>query len=149
MGRLIAAGQWTAGDREILIVADAGYDLTRLAFVLADLPVVLLGRLRSDRVLRLPAPPRRPGTSGRSPRHGGEFAPARPQTWPAPQRITGTSTARYGTARPSAGTGCISGSPTVAAGWITAVSCMTVPTPVARGSFLARRRRGAGPAATW
>ena len=54
--RLIAAGQWRPGDPEILIVADAGYDVTRLAFVLADLPVLLLGRLRSDRVLRLPAP---------------------------------------------------------------------------------------------
>ena len=83
VGRLIAAGQWTAGDPEILIVADAGYDVTRLAFVLSDLPVVLLGRLRSDRVLRLPAPPRPPGTSGRPPRHGGEFALARPETWPA------------------------------------------------------------------
>ena len=99
--RLIAAGQWTAGDPEILIVADAGYDVTRLAFVLADLPVVLLGRLRSDRVLRLPAPPRLPRTSGRPPRHGGEFALARPQTWPAPQHITSTSTTRYGTARAS------------------------------------------------
>src|SRR5438309_2323269 len=92
MGRLIAAGQWTAGDPEILIVADAGYDVTRLAFVLADLPVVLLGRLRSDRVLRLPAPPRLPRTSGRPPRHGGEFALARPEPWPAPQHITSTNT---------------------------------------------------------
>ena len=79
----------------------AGYDVTRLAFVLADLPVVLLGRLRSDRVLRLPAPPRRPRTRGRPPRHGGEFALARPQTWPAPQHITCTNTTRYGTARAS------------------------------------------------
>jgi DDE superfamily endonuclease len=101
VGRLIAAGQWTAGDPEILIVADAGYDVTRLAFVLADLPVVLLGRLRSDRVLRLPAPPRLPRTSGRPPRHGGEFALARPETWPAPQHITSTNTPRYGTARAS------------------------------------------------
>ena len=99
--RLIAAGQWRPGDPEILIVADAGYDVTRLAFVLADLPVLLLGRLRSDRVLRLPAPPRLPGTSGRPPRHGGEFALARPETWPAPQHITSTNTTRYGTARAS------------------------------------------------
>jgi hypothetical protein len=148
MGRLIAAGQWTAGDREILIVADAGYDVTRLAFVLADLPVVLLGRLPSDRVLRLPAPPRRPGTSGRPPRYGGEFALARPETWPAPQHLTSTNTLAMARRGPAAGTGCIPGSPTAAAGWITAVSCITVPTPVARGSFSARRRRGAGPAAT-
>ena len=82
-------------------MADAGYDITRLAFVLADLPVVLLGRLRSDRVLRLPAPPRLPGTNGRPPRHGGEFALAQPQSWPAPQHITSTKTTRYGTARAS------------------------------------------------
>lgn len=33
------------------MVMDAGYDVTRLAFVLADLPVELIGRLRSDRVM--------------------------------------------------------------------------------------------------
>ena len=43
VGRLIAAGQWRAGDPDVLVVFDSGYDLTRLAFVLADLPVVLLG----------------------------------------------------------------------------------------------------------
>jgi len=96
--RLIAAGQWSAGDPEILIVADAGYDITRLAFVLADLPVVLLGRLRSDRVLRLPAPPRQPGTLGRPRKHGRELALADPATWPAPQITTTTATSRYGRA---------------------------------------------------
>ena len=60
-------GTGSAGDPDILIVVDAGYDVTRLAFLLADLPVELLGRMRSDRVLRLPAPPRLPGTSGRPP----------------------------------------------------------------------------------
>jgi hypothetical protein len=69
-GRLLAAGQHAEGDLDILIVFDAGYDVTRLAYLLADLPVELLGRLRSDRVLYFPAPPRRPGR-GRPPRHGG------------------------------------------------------------------------------
>jgi hypothetical protein len=96
--RLIAAGHQRAGDPDILIVADAGYDITRLAFVLADLPVELLGRIRSDRVLRLPKPPRRPGTTGRPPRHGPEFALDRPATWPPPQHTTTTATTRYGTA---------------------------------------------------
>jgi hypothetical protein len=59
--RLLEAGQWKNADRDILIVADAGYDVTRLAFLLADLPVELVGRIRSDRVLRLPARPRLPG----------------------------------------------------------------------------------------
>lgn len=96
--RLVAAGQWRPGDPDILIVADTGYDVTRLAFVLADLPVQLLGRLRSDRVLRLPAPPRMPGAAGRPPRHGGEFALADPASWPEPQTTTLTQTSRYGTA---------------------------------------------------
>lgn len=39
--RLIAAGQWQAGDPAIAIVSDAGYDVTRLAWVLRDLPVEL------------------------------------------------------------------------------------------------------------
>lgn len=98
VNRLITAGHWTVGEPQILIVADAGYDITRLAFVLADLPVILLGRLRSDRVLRLPAPPRLPGTNGPPPKHGGEFALARPETWPAPQHTTHTPTTHYGTA---------------------------------------------------
>ncbi|MEV0351498.1 transposase [Nonomuraea sp. NPDC050680] len=78
--RLIAAGQWSSGDPDMLIVTDAGYDITRPAYVLRDLPVELLGRIRSDRVLRLPAPPRLPGTNGRPPKHGGEFRvhPGRP-----------------------------------------------------------------------
>src|SRR6266700_3057074 len=53
------AGRWKDGDPDILIVFDAGYDVTRMAFLLADLPVQVLGRMRSDRVLRLPAPLRR------------------------------------------------------------------------------------------
>lgn len=42
------------GDADMLIVVDVGYDVTRLAFLLADLSVVLLGQLRSDRVFRFP-----------------------------------------------------------------------------------------------
>jgi len=98
VGRLIAAGHWTHGDPAIVIVTDSGYDVTRLAFVLADLPVELVGRLRSDRVLRLPKPVRMPGTNGRPPKHGAEFALAKPQTWPEPDHVTATETTRYGTA---------------------------------------------------
>ncbi len=80
--RLIAAGHWCEGDPNILVVMDAGYDVTRLAFVLADLPVEVLGRIRSGRVLRLPKPPRLLGTDGRPPKHGPEFALAKSATWP-------------------------------------------------------------------
>jgi DDE superfamily endonuclease len=101
VGRLIAARHWRVGDPDILIVCDAGYDVTRLAFLLADLPVELLGRIRSDRVLRLPRPPRLPGTNGRPPKHGPEFALDKPSTWPEPQHTTTTATTRYGTAKAS------------------------------------------------
>jgi hypothetical protein len=96
--RLIAAGHWQPGDPQIVIVTDAGYDITRLAYVLADLPVELVGRIRSDRVLRLPKPPRLPGTNGRPPKHGPEIALDKPATWPASQHTTSTETTRYGTA---------------------------------------------------
>jgi DDE superfamily endonuclease len=94
--RLITAGQWRPGDPEVLVVFDAGYDLARLAFLLADLPVEVLGRVRSDRVLRLPAPARPAGAIGRPPKHGGEVHLADPDTGPAPCAVTATDTSRYG-----------------------------------------------------
>lgn len=96
VGRLIAAGQWREGDPDILIVADAGYDAPRIAHLLADLPVEVLARMRSDRVLRRPAPPRLPSTTGRPPKHGGEFVFAEPATWGVEQASTTTDTRRYG-----------------------------------------------------
>src|ERR1022692_4882701 len=70
----------------------------RPAHQLAGLPVEVLGRLRSDRVLHFPVPPRQPSTTGRPPRHGREFALADPATWPDPAVTTTTATTRYGTA---------------------------------------------------
>jgi len=81
VARLRVAGHWHVGDPDVLIVMDSGYDVTRLAFVLADLPVEVLGRIRSDRVLRLPKPPRLPGTIGRPLKHGPEIALNDPATW--------------------------------------------------------------------
>jgi hypothetical protein len=100
--RLIHAGHHRAGDPPIVIVCDAGYDIPRLAFLLADLPVDLLGRLRSDRVMALPPPPRQPGTTGRPPKHGPVLALADPATWPAPQTTTTSTTSRYGNATATA-----------------------------------------------
>jgi hypothetical protein len=100
--RLIAAGHWREGDPPILVIFDAGYDVTRLACLLADLPAQLLGRLRSDRVMRLPAPPRQPATVGRPRKHGRELALSDPATWPTPQTTTSTMTSRYGTAAAAA-----------------------------------------------
>jgi DDE superfamily endonuclease len=100
--RLIEAGHWGEGDPAILVIFDAGYDVARLAWLLADLPVEVLGRLRSDRVMQLPAPLRQPGTVGRPRKHGGELALADPATWPAPQITTTTVTSRYGMAAAAA-----------------------------------------------
>jgi hypothetical protein len=96
--RLIQAGHWHPGDPRILAIFDAGYDVMRLAYRLADLPVEVLGRLRSDRVLLFPAPERRPSAQGRPRRHGGEFVLADPATWPGPPVATTAATTRYGTA---------------------------------------------------
>jgi hypothetical protein len=98
VGRLIEAGHWRDGDLPVLVVFDAGYDVTRLAWLLADLPVELLGRLRSDRVMWLPAPARQPATMGRPRKHGRELALADPAACPDPQVTTSTVTSRYGTA---------------------------------------------------
>jgi hypothetical protein len=100
--RLIGAGHWYAGDPDILVVFDSGYDLTRLAWLLKDLPVEVAGRLRSDRVMYFPAPPRGSGATGRPSRHGAALRLADPKTWPEPAQRTVTETARYGTARADA-----------------------------------------------
>ncbi|WP_415925427.1 transposase [Streptomyces sp. ME19-01-6] len=71
--RLVAAGQWRPGDPKVLVVLDAGYDAPRIAHLLAGLPIEILGRLRSDRVMRRPAPSRN------------EFHLANPQRRPAAQ----------------------------------------------------------------
>jgi DDE superfamily endonuclease len=99
--RIIAAGHWREGDPDIIVVLDSGYDLTRLAWLLAGLPVDVTGRLRSDRVMYFPAPPlpaRPASTGGRRPRHGRKLAFGEPATWPDPAVTTVTDTARYGTA---------------------------------------------------
>jgi DDE superfamily endonuclease len=99
---LLEAEQWRPGDPDILLVADAGYDGPRLAFLLADLPVVVLVvvlvRMRSDRVLRRATPTHLPGTVGRPRRHGEEFVFGDPSTWGEPDTATGTDTRLYGPA---------------------------------------------------
>jgi len=102
VARITAAGHWHQGDPDILIVFDSGYDLTRLAWLLRDLPVEVAGRLRSDRVMYFPAPPRESGTNGRPSRHGAALKLADQKTWPGPAVTTTTETARYGTAHATA-----------------------------------------------
>ena len=62
----------------------------------------MTGRLRNDRVMWLPAPPRQPGTNGRPRKHGRELALSDPAAYPDPQVTTKTVTSRYGMARATA-----------------------------------------------
>lgn len=95
-GRLTQAGQHKPGDPPILFVLDSGYDLPRLQHLLADLPVRVLGRIRSDRVLYHPAAPRPVGRPGPQPRHGAVFKCADPDTWHPARHETTTSHDRFG-----------------------------------------------------
>ncbi len=129
--RLTEAGQHAEGDPDILVVLDAGYDVTRLAYLLADLPAELCGRLRSDRVLCFPAPPPS-GGRGRPSRHGAEFKladwPTRP---PGPRRRSPPSPRPAGTAPPPPppGTGCTHGSPAAPPGRTMTASCPSSTAP--------------------
>jgi DDE superfamily endonuclease len=97
-----APGAGAGGDPAILVIVDAGCDVPRLSFLLAGLPAEVLGRLRCDRVMQLPAPPCQPHAAGRPRKHGGELALAGPASWPGPQVATSTVTSRYGTAAAAA-----------------------------------------------
>jgi hypothetical protein len=92
---LTRAGHHLPDDPEIVVVMDAGYDVVRLAWLLDDLPVVLIGRVRSDRVFHAPAGARRGPTEGRGPRHGARLVLADPATHPGPTTATVHETARY------------------------------------------------------
>lgn len=96
--RLRAAGRWCDGDPRILIVFDAGYDVMRLAWLLADLPVDLVARLRSDRTLYRRAPPRPVGAVGRTRLHGDVLDLDEEATHPRTEVSTVTETSRYGIA---------------------------------------------------
>ncbi|MDT0453676.1 transposase, partial [Streptomyces sp. DSM 40473] len=96
---LIEMGRWHVGDRDILIVFDAGYDAPRMAHLLDGLPVEVLGRMRSDRVMRRPTPSLREyplayPQGGRPPKHGKEFrfrTPGVSRTRPRRRSPTGTA----------------------------------------------------------
>jgi DDE superfamily endonuclease len=81
IGRLRSTGHLRDGDPSVLVVVDSGYDVIRLAHLLAGMHVDLVGRLRSDRVFHrpTPAPTRR---RGRPTRHGDEVRLADPATHP-------------------------------------------------------------------
>ncbi|WP_229373162.1 transposase [Umezawaea beigongshangensis] len=77
-----------------------------MAHVLADLPVTVLVRMRSDRVLRRAAPQHPPGTTGRPRRHG-DTAASSPSVPPAPgaNRASTPGPRPGSTTRPASGRG--------------------------------------------
>jgi DDE superfamily endonuclease len=101
-GRLAAAGAWHQGDPDIIVVLDAGYDVVRLTFLLADLPVVICARVRSARVFYRPPAPKPPGMGGRPRQHGDPVRCADPATWTAPAVTAAAGTPRYGTVQVAA-----------------------------------------------
>jgi len=101
-GRLEQAGAWREGDPDIIVVLDCGYDVIRLAWLLADLPVVLCARLRSNRVFYAVPAPKPPGMGGPPREHGAPLRFADPATWAAPPVTGEASTARYGTVQVAA-----------------------------------------------
>jgi DDE superfamily endonuclease len=96
LARLREAGQWREDDPPVLFVLDSGYDIVRLAWLLRDEPVRLLGRIRSDRVMHHPAGRRKGPTKGRGPRHGEVFRLADPATHTVPVQESTTVHDRFG-----------------------------------------------------
>ncbi|MFJ5219318.1 transposase [Streptomyces sp. NPDC088354] len=94
--RLRQPGRWKPGDPDMLIVVDSGHDVTHLAHVLSDLPVELVGRLRSDRVMLRDAGPRRSGPRGGQPAPRTRWCPhlRQAETWHTRDQPTDTVSTR-------------------------------------------------------
>ncbi|MCX5417786.1 transposase [Streptomyces sp. NBC_00059] len=86
---LMDSGQWREGDPAIWVVMDSGYDIALLTYTLADLPVVLVGRLRSDRVM-LPDAGSAPGVPK------GPASQARRRLLPSPVRQLAQTRGHHG-----------------------------------------------------
>jgi DDE superfamily endonuclease len=102
IGRLAGAGRWAEGDPAVLVALDSGHNATRLAYLLAGLPVIVVVRVRSDRVFYPPPPPRVPGAPGKPAKHGPPVRCGDPATQGSPGiRQEGTQ-ARHGPVRAAA-----------------------------------------------
>ena len=114
VARLIAAGHWTPGDPDIVIALDAGYDLTRLAWLLADLPVELVARAAGQTGCSTACPaPGRPARRAARPRHGtpGRCDDPADLAGPAGRRTAHRDRPVRHRDGDGLGTGCTSGSP--------------------------------------
>jgi DDE superfamily endonuclease len=94
--RLVAAGRWNDGDPAIVIAMDSGYNVTRLAWLLDGLPVVLVARVRADRVFYGDPAPRDRPAPGQPPRHGEPVSCADPATQDSPAIRQDGTQARHG-----------------------------------------------------
>lgn len=101
MADLSATGRWSPGDAAPLVMFDSGYPGTDLAHTLAETPVQVLVRVRSDRVFYRAPGPRHP-RGGRTPKRGARLACNNPQTWPAPDDTISGHSPRYGAVQVSA-----------------------------------------------
>ena len=96
--QLTTTAQGQAGSPGVLVISDAGYDAPCLVHLLRDLPLQVLARMRSDRVLRRPAPTPQPHTRGRSPGTAASSVFGQPGTRGAPDTENVTDTRIHGTA---------------------------------------------------
>ena len=125
-GRLREAGQLLPGDPPVRVVLDCGYDVVRLSWLLADLPVVLLGRIRADRV-SIPPPRQAAGTAGQAARHGTVRSSSSP-TQPPGTALTRSETAvmtATGTHARAPGRDCTPSWSAAAPGPATTVRCLS------------------------
>ena len=81
---------------------DAGYDVIRLEWLLADLPLLLCARLRSSRVFWRVPEPKPAGMPGHPREHGAPVRCGDPATWAGPSVTGPAQTARYGTVQVTA-----------------------------------------------
>src|SRR3954468_16929085 len=79
-----------------LFVFDAGYDPIALTVDLADVPVAVLVRIRSDRVFYTDPAARAAGQLGRPRRHGARFCCGDPASWPTPDATLEVDDDQYG-----------------------------------------------------
>jgi hypothetical protein len=91
-------GRLPAGGPVPWFVFDGGYDSAQLTLDLAEAPVAVLVRLRSDRCFYADPPPAaRSPKGGRPRRHGAKFAFTDPTTWPVPTATLTCQDDQYGT----------------------------------------------------
>ncbi|MEU1107032.1 transposase [Streptomyces tibetensis] len=88
--RSVTTGRWQPGDPELLIVMGSGYDIAYLSHILADLPMVLVGRQRSDRLMLRDADPARSGPRGGWTRRHGGSSPSPSSTPGTPRPLPST-----------------------------------------------------------